>query len=74
VTAALHEERDSHGFPEISRDVDDGSAIAKDKRLEIEGATGQPVVSPRNMINEPDGGLWQSLPPSSDGDDTENHK
>ena len=61
ITAAIHEERDSHGFQEIARDVDEGAGLAKEKRLEIEAATGTPVVSSRNMLKAPDGGLWVPL-------------
>jgi hypothetical protein len=61
VTLAIHEERDSHGYMEAARDVDDGSAIAKDKRLEIERITGKPVVSSRNMLKSPDGGIFGDL-------------
>jgi hypothetical protein len=61
VTLALHEQRHSQGFPEASRDVDDGAASAKGKRVEIERITGQPVVSARNMLTSPDGGIFGDL-------------
>ncbi len=63
VSAGLHVERDSHGFPEIARDVDDASTLAKKNRIELERLTGQPVVSATNMLIEKDGGLWSMLPP-----------
>lgn len=63
VTTALHNENDSQGFPAIVRDVDMGASIARNQRLEIEGITGKPVVSPVNMQIERDGGLWGLLPP-----------
>ncbi len=61
VTLALHEERDSHGFIEASRDVDDGAALAKENRLRLEQLTGKPVVSSRNMLKSPDGGIFGDL-------------
>lgn len=66
LTRALHQERDSYGLPQITRDVDDAGHIAGLKRLEIERLTGKPVVSPRNMTIERDGGLWGQL---TDGED-----
>ena len=61
ITAAIHVERDSQGFQEIARDVDEGAGLAKEKRMDVERVTGSPVVSSRNMLNEPDGGLWAQL-------------
>jgi|GEM_PF-1543480 len=66
VTVALHDQRDTRGFVAASRDVDDGSAIAKDKRLDIERITGVPVVSSRNMLKSPDGGIFGDLGPAAE--------
>lgn len=66
VARALHIEQNSHGFHAIAADVDQAGAIARDKRLEIEHVTGKPVISPTNMLNEPDGGLWGMLPAPED--------
>jgi hypothetical protein len=68
VARTLHIEHDSHGFDEIEEDIIIAGDIAADTRRQIEAATGKPVVSPRNMIKEPDGGLWGRLP---SGDDME---
>ena len=62
VARDLHERNDSQGFAEITGDVNVAGRIVGDTRRQIEAATGQPVVSPRNMIREPDGGLWAQLP------------
>ena len=62
VARELHVQHDSQGFRAVSADVDVAGRIAGDTRRQIEEAIGQPVVSPRNMIQEPDGGLWQRLP------------
>ncbi len=61
VSRELHVTNDSHGFNEISRDVQTAGKIVGHTREEIEKATGRPVVSPRNMLREPDGGLWEQL-------------
>jgi len=66
VARELHITRDSQGFGEIARDVDDAGKVAADARRQIEELTGKPVVSPRNMIREPDGGLWGQLPSPED--------
>jgi hypothetical protein len=42
-------------------DQDEGAGLAREKRLEIEAVTGTPVVSSRNMLKAPDGGLWAAL-------------
>lgn len=62
VARELHVQHDSQGFKAVSADVDVAGRIAGDTRRQIEEAIGQPVVSPRNMIQEPDGGLWRQLP------------
>jgi len=62
VARDLHELNDSQGFDAITGDVDVAGRIVGDTRRQIEAATGQPVVSPRNMLHEPDGGLWAQLP------------
>ncbi len=67
VALDLHTVRDSQGFQQISGDVRDAGAIAARTRQDIEDATGRPVVSPRNMIREPDGGIL-SLLPDPDGE------
>lgn len=61
VARELHMQRDSQGFKAVSADVDIAGRIAGDTRRQIEEALGQPVVSPRNMIQEPDGGLWGQI-------------
>ncbi len=63
LARSLHIQRDSHGFTEISRDVDDAAKLGREQRLAIEKLTGQPVVSSTNMELEQDGGLWGLLPP-----------
>jgi len=67
VARALHIEHDSQGFAAIAQDVAIAGGIAADTRKQIEQATGKPVVSPRNMIREPDGGLWAQLPEPAEG-------
>lgn len=62
VSTALHIQRDSQGFHEVARDVDDAGGLAKRNRLEIEKLIGEPVVSPANMLHERAGGLWSLLP------------
>jgi prophage antirepressor-like protein len=62
VSRDLHITNDSHGFAQISVDVDEAGRIVGNTRREIEKATGRPVVSSRNLINEPDGmGLFAPL-------------
>jgi len=68
VARELHISRDSQGFAEIARDVSDAGQVAADARKRVEQLTGRPVVSPRNMLREPDGGLWQQLPDVPDED------
>jgi DNA-damage-inducible protein D len=63
LSRSLHIQRDSHGFAEVSRDVNDAAKLAREQRLAIEQLTGQPVVSSTNMQLEQDGGLWGLLPP-----------
>lgn len=63
VAHELHVRNDSHGLPKIASDVDIAGRIAGDTRRQIEQALdGQSVVSSRNMVQEPDGGLWAQLP------------
>lgn len=59
VARELHVSNDSHGFQQISGDVDVAGRIVGDARRQIEAATGRVVVSPRNLLREPDGGLWE---------------
>ena len=66
LSRSLHVERDSHGFGEVTRDVDDAARLARQQRLEIEKLTGKPVVSATNMQIEKDGGLWGLLPPADE--------
>jgi hypothetical protein len=60
------------GVPGILREqgIGFGEIAAAFRRViqcaEIEAATGRPVVSPRNMLKEPDGGLWAQLPDADD--------
>lgn len=68
VARDLHIRHDSQGFQQIARDVHEAGRIAGNARREIEAVTGEPVVSPRNMIKEPDGGLWAQLPAPQDDD------
>lgn len=42
--------------------------IVGDTRRQIEAATGRPVVSSRNMREDPDGGLWGIAVPDEDTD------
>jgi len=70
VARELHVRNDSQGYQQVAGDVDVAGRIVGDTRRQIEAATGQPVVSPRNMVREPDGGLWAALPePDSRPDD-----
>lgn len=59
VARELHVSKNSHGFKQISGDVDVAGRIVSDTRRQIEAATGRAVVSPRNLLREPDGGLWE---------------
>ena len=63
VTLGLHDERDTQGFLAAARDVDDGAAFAKDARLRLEKLIGRPIVSTRNMLKEPDGGIFGDMGP-----------
>lgn len=56
VARELHVSNDSHGFKQISSDVDVAGQIVGDTRRQIEAATGRAVVSPRILLREPDGG------------------
>ncbi len=62
IARELHVRNDSFGFHEIAGDVNVAGQIVGDTRRQIEAATGRPVVSSRNMLKEPDGGLWGQLP------------
>ena len=46
--------------------------IVGDTRHQIEAATGRPVVSSRNLLRDPDGGLWEISAAAEDGEDAEN--
>ena len=70
VTRELHVTNDSQGYTAIAKDVDTAGGIVGDTRRAIEAATNRPVVSSRNMIREPDGGIWATLPAPEDDDDT----
>ncbi|HEX8983325.1 MAG TPA: hypothetical protein VF792_11175 [Ktedonobacterales bacterium] len=59
VARELHVSNDSQGFKQISDDVDVAGKIVGDTRRQIEAATGRVVVSSRNLLREPDGGLWE---------------
>jgi len=61
LTSALHDERGSEGYAEIHRDVVDAGELSGNFRQQIEAKTGRPVVSPRNMAIDKDGGLWQQI-------------
>jgi hypothetical protein len=69
VARELHVSNDSQGFTQIASDVDTAGRIVGDTRRQIEAATGRPVVSPRNLLREPDGGLWALAEPHNDPDD-----
>ncbi len=69
VARDLHIARNSQGFQQITGDVTDAGAIVAETRLKIEDATGHPVVSPRNMVKDPVGGLWGQLPAPDDQTD-----
>ena len=71
VARELHVSNDSQGFRQIASDVETAGRIVGDTRRQIEAATGRPVVSPRNMLNEPSGGLWGVMEPDEDGEATE---
>ncbi len=62
----IHLARDSQGFQQVARDVLDAGDVAATARRRLEELTGHPVVSPRNMVKEPDGGLWGELPAPDD--------
>ena len=66
VSTGLHIQRNSQGFPEVARDVDDAASLARDNRRKLEELTGQAVVSSTNMMIEKDGGLWSLLPSPDD--------
>ena len=69
LARSLHIQRDSHGFAEVSRDVDDAASRARVERVAIEQMTGVPVVSSTNMELEQDGGLWGLLPLPDDDEE-----
>lgn len=74
LTRELHVSNDSQGFQQISGDVDAIGRIMGDTRRQIEALTGRPLISPRNMVKEPDGGLWGITAPEepdADGEATE---
>ncbi len=64
----LHIHNDSHGYPAISQDVDAAAQFAARTRRDYEATIG-PVVSPRNMVREPDGGILSLLPDPDHLDD-----
>lgn len=73
VSRELHITHDSHGFDAIKADVDEAGKFVGETRKRLEELTGRPVVSARNMLKEPDGGLWGQLNAAGDedGQDTE---
>jgi|GEM_PF-2787589 len=58
IVIAVHEERDSHGFNEIERDIREVSTLGQESRIQTEKMIGRPIVTARNMLKEPDGGLF----------------
>jgi len=71
VARELHVSNDSQGFAQIGGDVDTAGRIVGDTRRQIEAATGRSVVSPQNLLRNPDGGLWSLMPPDEDAGQTE---
>ncbi len=67
----LHVSNASHGFTEISSDVDVAGSIVGDTRHQIEAATGRSVVSLRNMLRNPDTGLWELSAATEDAEESE---
>ena len=58
VSRELHITNDSYGYAEIDKDVKEAGVIVSQTRLSIEKAIGRPVVSTRNMLKEPGGGIF----------------
>ena len=58
----IHIAHDSYGRTAIESDVDQAGEVVAAAREKLEAITGVPVVSPRNLIKQPDGGLWGALP------------
>ncbi len=71
IARELHvsnDSNDSQGFAQIDGDVDTAGRIVGDTRRQIETATGRDVVSPQNLLRNPDGGLWGLVPPDEDAE------
>jgi hypothetical protein len=66
VAHELHVSNDSQGFAQIGGDVDTAGRIVGDTRRQIEAATGRDVVSPQNLLRNPDAGLWGLISPDED--------
>ena len=62
IATDQHRRNDSHGMPEITRDVNIAGKAAAAAREAIERVTGQPVVSPINAMPASND-LWSQLPP-----------
>jgi hypothetical protein len=49
TTTKLHKDRDSKGIAPLTKDAQDGGAVAGRTRKDIETQTGKPVISPDNF-------------------------
>jgi len=56
TTTKIHENRDTHGFPDLKTDVRDGGEVAGRTRKDIEKVTGKPVVTGENYLGLEGGG------------------
>ena len=66
IATDQHRRNNSHGMPEITRDVDIAGKAAAAAREASERVTGQPVVSPINAMPASND-LWVQLLASQDG-------
>jgi len=58
MARAEHEENDSYGITQLKRDCEVAGNLGRQTRLLVEAQTGKKVVSARNMLKEPDGGMF----------------
>jgi hypothetical protein len=70
TSTALHQAHDSQGFTPLQQDAREAGAIAGAARLQIEAATGQPVVSAENAKTLTAWAQQPSLLPADDSETT----
>lgn len=69
-----HEQNDSQGFPQLLGDAEVAGAFGNKVRLAFEEASGQPVVSSQNFLDQPKRRKKKQLPSPSQQAETKQHE